>query len=323
MAGLAPDEAEFGRQVAPFRVELKAHCYRMSGSLHDAEDLLQDTLLRAWRGWATFEGRASLRTWLYKIATNTCLNALEAKRPRAMPEDLGPAGDPAAAMNPEPDGAWLEPCPESFYAEGPSSPDARYSARESVALAFLAALQLLPARQRALLILHDVLGWSAAECAGLLELTPAAVNSALQRARETLAKKRAEAHSGGGGVDEAETRTLLARYVRAWETADLNALVSLLHEDATLSMPPFPLWLRGAPAIELGLRTMVFGPEAAGAFRLVPTRASGLPALAVYRHGAPYALQLLDCRGGRLRALTAFLDTSLFARLALPTAAPM
>jgi RNA polymerase sigma-70 factor (TIGR02960 family) len=302
----AGDERAFAQLVSPFRRELKAHCYRMCGSIHDAEDLLQDSLLRAWRGLGAFEGRSSLRTWLHRIATNACLNDLASKKTRSLPADLGPAGDADDPIELRLEPIWLEPCPEDLYAKS-ADPEARYDARESVALAFLSALQRLPPKQRALLLLHDVLGWKAAECAELLELSVAAVNSALQRARQAVEGKHV--------IDEQPPRVLLERYIRAWEDADVGALVSLLHEEATLSMPPIPLWLSGVAALEKSMRAMVFVPGAR--FRLVEIAANGRPALALYRSDAsgddlPYAIQLLEWDGERIRTILAFLDVSLF-----------
>jgi RNA polymerase sigma-70 factor (ECF subfamily) len=326
-AARAGDEGAFRRLVDPHRRELTAHCYRMSGSLHDAEDLLQESLLRAWKGLAAFEGRSSVRTWLYKVATSACLDAVDRRRPRALPLDLGPPADPDAPMPPprlEP--VWLEPCPEALYEDASPSPEARYGARESVALAFLTALQLLPARQRAVLILRDVLGWEAGECAELLDDSVASVNSALQRARATVASRAEKKHHAPLRADSHETASLLARYVRAWEEADVDALVALLHEDATLSMPPLPAWIRGATAIGASIRAMVLPPEARGRLRLVPTRANGLPALAAYQRDAASgeyragAIHVLEIAGDRIEAITAFLDPSLFASFGLPAA---
>ena len=313
-AARAGDERAFAELVGPHRRELTALCYRMSGSISDAEDLVQDAMLRAWKGLAKFEGKASIRTWLYRITTNVCLNALESKK-RALPMDLGPAGDVTTPMVPRFEPIWIEPCPADLYSE--PSPEARYGMRESVALAFLTALQLLPAKQRALLVLHDVLGWSAAECAELLELSLAAVNSALDRARTTL---DARAHRPARNDDK--LHALLERYIRAWESSDLRALVSLLHEEATLAMPPIPVWLQGAAALEASMAAMVFASTSPGTFRLLPTEANGVPALALYRRdetGAfqPYAIQIATGTD-RIESIVAFLDTSLFPRLGLP-----
>ena len=237
------DEQAFRALVAPYQRELRAYCYRMAGSLDEAEDLLQEGLVRAWRGLASFEGRSSFRTWLYRVTWSACIDALQSRSPRMLSVDRGPPHDPRDPIPaPEPDG-WIGPCPASLYDEAPGSPEARYGRRESVALAFLAALQLLPPRQRATLLACEVLGWSAQECAEMLGSSVAGVNSALQRARETL-----EARAGRWRPalpDEQTTRSLLTRYVQAWERADVPALVSLLREDATLAMPPLPIWLLG------------------------------------------------------------------------------
>jgi RNA polymerase sigma-70 factor (ECF subfamily) len=319
------NQAAFARLVAPYERELRAHCYRMAGSLHEAEDLAQESLLRAWKGLSTFEGRSSLRTWLHRIATHVCLDQLERRSPRLLPWDLEPANGPMRGPTLEP--MWLEPCPESFYVEGGgAAPDVRYGARESVALALLAALQRLPARQRAVLLLRDVLGYEASECAELLGMTVAAANSALQRARETLEKDARPA--APAAPDDANTLGLLQRYVQAWEQADVSALVALLHEEATLAMPPLPAWLRGAAAIAASLREMVLPPEAVGRFRLVLTRASGQPALAAYQQGddgvhRAASLHLLDIRQGRIHGIVAFLDPTLLGLFGLPETADL
>ncbi|HEY2749355.1 MAG TPA: sigma-70 family RNA polymerase sigma factor [Polyangia bacterium] len=320
------DETAFARLVAPHRNELRALCYRMAASLHDADDLLQESLVRAWRGLGAFEGRSSVRTWLYRVTTNACLDVLGSRAARSLPTELGPpAGADRPIGPPRTDLPWLEPCPDELLDVAPS-PEARYTQRESVALAFLVAVQLLPPKQRAVLILRDVVGWQASECAELLDLSVTAVNSALQRARETLAARAL------GGRDrateerfeDAKTQALLARYVAAWETADVNALVALLHDDATLAMPPLAEWLRGAQAIGAAIAAMLFGPAGAGAFTLVPARANGMPALAGYQRDRatggwqPMALHLFEIRDDRLAAITAFLDARLFAPFHLP-----
>ncbi len=311
----------FEQLVAPYRRELKAHCYRMSGSLHDAEDLLQDALLKAWKAIGGFEGRASLRTWLYRVTTSVCLDAADAKKARVLPTGLGAAPTAAGTpVAPEHDLPWLEPAPEALIADTARSPEARYSARESVALAFLAALQLLPPKQRAVLILRDVLGWQASECADLLQLSVPAVNSALQRARDTLAtrKERAEV------VEDDSVRTLLARYVRVWEDADVPGLVQLLREDAVLSMPPFSAWFQGAASIGAAIGGMVLPPGTQGTFTLVAMRANGMPAFAMYARDAatgkraPAAIHVLDVQQGKVAEITAFLDPRLFAAFGLP-----
>jgi RNA polymerase sigma-70 factor (ECF subfamily) len=314
------DADAFAALVAPYRRELRAYCYRMAGSVDEADDLLQESLVRAWRGLASFEGRASVRTWLYRVTWSACIDALERRPPRKLAVDAGPPADPRDPMPPpEPDG-WIGPCPASLYADA-GSPEARISQRESVALAFLAALQLLAPKQRATLLACDVLGWSAQECAELLGASTASVTSALQRARETLEGRAARWRPAL--PDEPTTRTLLARYVQAWEQADVTALVSLLREDATLAMPPLPLWLLGPRAIGESIGAMVLVPAARGAFRFVHTEANGLPALAAYARGEgeafePMALHVLSLEGDRVTAITAFMDRRMYASFELP-----
>lgn len=325
-AARAGNQLAFAELLAPYRRELRAHCYRLSGSLHDADDLLQESLVRVWKGLPAFEGRSSLRTWLYRVATSACLDALEKKSARTLPMQRGPALSASQAMRPRQlDPIWLEPCPEELYADVATAPDARFDARESVGLAFLVALQVLPPKQRAVVVLREVLGWSASECAELLDLSIAAVNSALQRGRETLATKAPERREARVPIADEGTRELLARYIRAWELADVPALVALMHEDATLSMPPLPDWLQGTAAIGASLQGMVLTPEARGRFRLVPTRANGLLAVAAYALGesgdwAPSAIHLLELADGRIQSMTAFLDPSLFKPFGLPSA---
>ena len=305
------DAQAFERLVGPHRRELRAHCYRMSGSLHDADILLQETLLRAWKGLGGFEGRATFRTWLYRVGTHACIDALDKRGPRALPSDLGPAHDPGRPYGPpseEP--IFLDPCPASFYEpeEKSSSPEARYGERESVAFAFLVVLQNLPPKQRAVLLLRDVIGESAEECAKTLNLTVAAVNSALQRARDTLAHRERK-------VERAATPSaVLSRWVSAWQSADASAIVALLREDATLAMPPMSEWLVGSAAIGAAIDGMVFAPVGPGAFRLVPTEVSGLPGFLAYVRGPdgaekPMAIHALDVDGetGTIRGVVAFL----------------
>jgi len=299
------DHAAFARAIEPYRRELRAHCYRMAGSLHDADDLMQDSLLRAWRGIASFEGRASLRTWLYRVTTHACLDKLERRAPRLLPIDMGPASDPSAIGPPIEDAAFVEPCPTTLYER-----------REAVALAFLVALQLLTAKQRAALILRDVVGFEASECAELLGQSVAAVNSALQRAREVLAARAATP-----GPPPPHDPAVLARYLAAWEQSDASALVALLRDDATLAMPPIQQWLRGAAAIRASLEAMVF--TAGSRFALLPLEANGVPGFAAYARdpagvGHPMAIQLVDVAGDRIAAITAFLAPGLFASFGLP-----
>jgi RNA polymerase sigma-70 factor (ECF subfamily) len=315
------DGAAFARLMEPHKRELLAHCYRMSGSMGDAEDLLQESLIRAWKGLATFEGRSSLRTWLYRVTTHACLDTLDKRGARVLPTDLGPAADPRTPPPPPRyDESWLEPCSRDIEDATETSPEARLDAKQSVALAFLSALQQLPPKQRAVLLLRDVLGWEASACAELLELSVPAVNSALQRARESVPTRQS---SRLATAADAETEALLVRYVRAWEGSDVHAFVALLHEDATLSMAPFAFWLVGAEAIGASLAAMVLTDAARGNWRLVATRANGCPAYLGYERDASGAFQLkalhvLDLDAGRVRALTAFLDPRSFASLGAP-----
>lgn len=297
-------ETDFQRVVERHRRELTVHCYRMLGSFADAEDMLQETLLKAWQGIAGFEGRSSLRTWLYRIATNVCLDAIARRERRSLPSTSLEPGDPRAALPaPVTEPVWIEPLPDRLLAGG--DPEARYSERESVALAFVAALQTLPARQRAILLLRDVLGFSAAETAELLEVTTAAVNSALQRARQSVQTRTAVPDRPSD-----EHRRLLERFIRAWESGDPAAVVALLRDDAVFSMPPLPLWFSGAADIGAFLS----GLFARGAtFRGVMAGASGQPAVAIYRRrdDASFelgALYVLTVAGGAIAELHAFLE---------------
>jgi RNA polymerase sigma-70 factor (ECF subfamily) len=311
------DEGAFRTLIEPYQRELRAYCYRMAGSIDDADDLLQDSLLRAWRGLPGFEARASVRTWLYRVTTTTCLDRLKHRTAKKRAEDSGSAARPEDPIPPPEPDAWLGPCPASIYVD---SPAARYSARESVSFAFLAALQLLPPKQRATLIACDVVGWTVSECAELLDATADSIESALRRARETIA---ARAPTWTPSVPtEAATRTLLARYLEAWDRADAQALIAVLHEDAILTMPPLPVWLHGIQPIVGSIAAMVFAGCAPGTFRAVATEANGLPAFGVYKRDAagafaPYALQVLAVDGEHVRGLTAFLDTRVFAAFGL------
>lgn len=322
------DERAFGAVVAPYQRELRAYCYRMAGSIDDADDLLQESLLRAWRGLPGFDGRANLRTWLYRVASSACIDRLKNRSARKRAEDQGP---PARALDDAPPGDmddYLGPCPAEIYADAPTSPEARYSARESVAFAFLAALQLLPPKQRATLIACDVLGWSAEECSVVLDTSATSIESALRRARESIAE-RTPAWSPMAPSEDA-TRVLVARYVDAWDRADAKALVELLHEDATMSMPPLPMWMRGPASITESLDAMVFAGCGRGHFRAVTTEANGLPAIGIYRRSAagsfePFAIHVLAISGGdavRLQSLTAFIDIRFFPHFALPQHMP-
>ena len=314
------DEQAFRALVAPHQRELRAYCYRMAGSLDVADDLLQESLLRAWKGIAAFEGRSSLRTWLYRVTWSACVDALEKTKPRHLTIDQGPPADPSDPIGPPVEG-HIGPCPPSIYEDDAPSPEARYTSRESVAFAFLAALQLLPPKQRAALIARDVLGWSAEECADMLETSVASVNSALQRARDTLDARASQWRPKPLGDESA--KSLLARYVDAWSRADVGALVTILREDATLAMPPLPIWLLGAKNIGASIGAMVFLPEAKGAFRLVAAEVNGMPGFAAYQRGAdgkysPMAIHALALDEKGVASITAFLDPRLFAAFGFP-----
>ena len=310
--------------LEPFRRELTAYCYRMLGSASEAEDAVQETLLRAWRGFDGFEGRASLRTWLYRIATNACLDMAGAVQRRARPMDLGPSTRSPDHPGPVRDEAtWLGPVPDARVLDPDADPADVAVTRDSVRLAFVAALQHLPARQRAVLILRDVLRWRAAEVAALLETTTASVNSALQRARDTMQRRDPAATDPWDPTDRGQ-QDFLARYVDAFERYDVDELVALLHEDAVMSMPPFALWLQGSWQIGRWFAGPGAGCEGS---RLLPTVANGAPAFAQYRRSSsgdghvPWALQVLELSGGRIAGFTAFLDTDrLFPVFDLPPA---
>ncbi len=311
-------------QLEQYRSELTGYCYRMLGSAFEAEDAVQETLVRAWRGLDRFEGRAALRSWLYRIATNVCLTMLGASQRRARPMDLRPAQTADTALPlPLPESAWIEPVPDERVVPAGGDPAETVVARESVRLAFVAALQHLPPRQRAVLILREVLRWRADEVAELLDTTVASVNSALQRARATIASVKPEEHELDP-VDEAQ-RALLARYVDAFERYDMDSLTALLHEDATWNMPPYDLWLR----THLDIRRWCLGPGiGCRGSRLVPTMANGLPAFGQYKPAAdgglePWSLQVVEVSGGRITGITFFLDTARFFPLfGLPARLP-
>jgi len=316
------ESEEFERLAGPFRGELLAYCYRMLGSVQDAEDQVQETLLRAWRGYGGFEGRSSVRTWLYRIATNACLRALETRGRRPLPSGLGdPAQDPDAPLAAaRPEVPWLQPMPDGWFGSAPADPAAVVVSRTSMRLALIAALQYLPARQRAVLILRDVLGWRAAEVAGLLGTSVPAVNSALQRAREHLEAAR-PAEDEIGEPDSPAERELVGRYAAALENADMTGLVALLREDAVLEMPPLPGWFRGRAAVARFLGTKVI--TGAGGFAMVPTAANGQPALAAYLRDPAgvyraHAIQVLTVSGAGLARIVSFNDPPLFEVFGLP-----
>jgi RNA polymerase sigma-70 factor, ECF subfamily len=304
---MTSEQTAFAAECEPHRRALRVHCYRMVGSFDDAEDLVQETFLRAWRARATFEGRATLSTWLHRIATNVCLDALERRPPRVLPQDVvaavSPTDEPRATPPLRPELPWIQPFPDHLLDAGP---EAMLVARESIELAFLAALQHLPPRQRAILILCDVLGWSAKETAGLLELTVPAVTSALQRAHATTRTMS----PGSAAEPTDEERAVLAAYMAAWERADAAALTRLLRDDARWAMPPASLWFDGRAAIEHLLT--VFPMDFQGEFRLVATAANRQPAAAAYlrAHGQPdfrlSGIHLLRIGGGKIAEITTF-----------------
>ncbi len=318
---------DFTRRTDPFRRELLAHCYRMLGSVHDAEDLVQETFLRAWRAYDRFDDRrASMRTWLYRIATNACLTALEQSGRRPMPSSLvGPADHPEGPLAPgPPEVAWLQPIPDALLEGGSGDPATIVALRGSVRLALVAALQHLPARQRAVLILRDVLAWRAAEVAVVLETTTAAVNSTLQRARAQLAQvapaEEEVAEPGGAGQ-----RELLDRYVAAFETGDHGALLQLLTDDVVVEMPPYLTWLAGRDAFARFLAPRL--PPEGDPWRMVPTGANGQLAVAGYRLRADgvhhaHSVQVLTVTGSGISRIVAFQDPDLFATFGLPLVHP-
>jgi RNA polymerase sigma-70 factor, ECF subfamily len=317
-----PATAALEKGFEQHRSELIAYCYRMLGSPFEAEDAVQETFLRAFRGFDRFEGRAALRSWLYRIATNVSLDMLSGRERRARPMDLGPAREPVAENLNTPDVPWLEPIPDSRVVPTNGDPAEVAATRESVRLAFVAALQHLPPRQRAVLILCEVLRWRAAEVAELLETSVASVNSALQRARATLGASGVTEADTSPSIDKADAE-LLARYVEAFERYDMEALTSLIHEDATQSMPPFDLWLSGRDDI-LGWWV---GPGAGcRGSRVIPTvAANGAPAFGQYKPSEtgdgyePWALQVLEIENGRVVEFSFFLDTdTLFPLFGLP-----
>jgi RNA polymerase sigma-70 factor, ECF subfamily len=326
--------ADFARLTDPFRPELLAYCYRMLGSLHDAEDQLQETLIRAWRSYGQFEGRSSLRTWLYRIATNSCLRALENRGRRPLPAGLGGPADPDGPLDPvATEVRWLEPFPDVLLDAELTDPAAIVTSRQDLRLALIAALQYLPGRQRSVLILRDVLMWRAAEVAELLGISTAAVNSVLQRARARL-------RDAGPVRDEvtepadADQRALVDQYAAAIENADVAALTRLLRADATFEMPPQSAWFLGREAIGRFLAVNVLREP--GALRTIPTSANGQPALAVYRRDpdGPYrahVVQVLTCtvageageaRVAGIARIVAFRDPSLFPAFGLPPELP-
>jgi len=313
------------RSVEPLleqhRAELTAYAYRMLGSPFEAEDAVQEAFIRAWRGFGRFEGRAALRSWLYRIVTNVCLDMLKGRRSRALPMDLGPAGTADAVLgDPLPEPAWLEPVPDGRVVPESGDPAELVESRESIRMAFVAALQHLPPRQRAVLILREVLRWKATEVAELLDTSVAAVNSALQRARATIAASHVTEDGPREPLDQAQ-RALLDRYVDAFERYDMRSLTSLLHEDASWSMPPYELWLRTHEDVVKWCLGPGIGCRDS---RLVPVQANGLPAFGQYKPAPdgglePWSLQVVQVSGDRIAGIIFFLDTErLFPLFGLP-----
>ena len=327
-AAVGGDEGAFAELVQSHRRPLHAHCYRMLGSLQDVEDAVQETLLRAWRNLPSFEGRSSLRSWLHSIATNVCLRAIERRPSRVLPIDYGPAADPHEPLR-EPllESVWIEPYPDGQLGlEGLAGPDAHYEQRESIELAFVAALQLLPARQRAVLILRDVLGFTGAEVAQALDTTPASVYSTLQRAHATLDERAPERSQQATlrSLGDEQLQAIVASYVDAWARNDVAKLVGMLTDTATLAMPPIPSWYRGREAIETVLRDVVFA--ATRSWRMLPAAANGQVALGAYELNdsgvyAPHGVTVLTLSGGLIDEITHFRTPAMIERFGLPAQA--
>jgi RNA polymerase sigma-70 factor (ECF subfamily) len=326
-AARAGDQDAFARLVESHRGLLHAHCYRMLGSVDDAEDAVQDALVRAWRAIGRFEGRSSLRTWLYTLATNVCLKAIE-RRPRlVLPVDYGPPTDPHEGTAPPlAESVWIEPYPDQRLglAEALAGPEARYEQRESVELAFIAALQLLPARQRAVLILRDVLGFSGQEVAEALETTPEAVYSALQRAHKTVDARLPERSQQATlrALGDDALREIVDAFVVAWERGDVEAVAAMLAQEAIIAMPPMPTWYQGRDAVAAFLRRSPLAPSLR--WRVVPARASAQLAFAFYLWSeemgafAAHDILVLTIHGARIAELTAFLEPAAFRHFGLP-----
>jgi RNA polymerase sigma-70 factor (ECF subfamily) len=331
------DSQAFSELTEPYRRELQVHCYRILGSTHDAEDMVQETMFRAWKRLKTYEGRASFRAWLYKIATNICLDTLDKRRRRAkrlLPNNLYSPADPNKPVEPPlTEILWLEPLPDEWLSDSTAvNPEARYSTHESISLAFLTALQLLPARQRAVLILKDVMDWPAKEIAELLDATPSSVNSALHRARVTLSKNYRGREPQISSIQETDeqTRKTLEKYIHAWQTADVNGLVALLRSDAILSMPPSPSWYAGRESIGafasntvFANNGMMFPGEARGRWKLMPVQANGQPAAVIYQRMEngeyhPFGVHVLTCDNGQINQVSCFIDPSAPNRFGLP-----
>ena len=333
-AVLRGDKHKFSELTEPHRRELQIHCYRIVGSLQDAEDMVQETFLRAWRRLGTYQGRASFRAWLYKIATNVCLDHLDQGRiRRLLPTEVSPASDPMATIDPpSTEINWLEPFPDEWLIDQTAeSPEARYTIYESISLAFLSALQTLPPRQRAALILSDVLAWSPHEVADLLETSVSAINSALHRAREKMAKQYHGHRPENPSVFRADERTqkVLDLYVKAWQTADVAGLVALLKKDATFAMPPSTSWYRGIKDIRVFTAGTIFADDgmfagkARGRWKLIPIHANNQPAFAMYQRAnsgkyEAFGVHVLEVKAGQLTSLTCFINPTLLQRFNLP-----
>ena len=325
------DEAAFRELVEAHRAELHAHCYRMLGSLHDADDALQDTLLRAWRGLPNFRGQSSIRTWLYRIATNACLDAIARRPKRVLPVDYGPPTPPGASETdqPLPEGRWIEPYPDEAVgiADGAAAPEARYERREALELAFIAALQHLPPRQRAALVVRDVLGFSAKEAAASLETTVASVNGALHRARIAIERRLPDQSQQATlrALGDRRLREIVERFADAFEHGEIDAILAMLAEDATFAMPPYPQWCRGRDAIA---KSWLMPGGSPPRLRYARARANGQLALGTYLiepetgSYAPIALDVLTLRGDLIADVTAFRTPARFPRFDLPTRLP-
>jgi RNA polymerase sigma-70 factor (ECF subfamily) len=325
-AARAGDHGAFARLAEPYRRELHVHCYRMLGSVEDAEDAVQETYLRAWARLDSFAGRAPFRAWLYGIATHTCLDALRRTKARVWPTAVSEPADPGSPPTPPVDLPWLQPYPDRLL-DAPAPPDAEpeavVTAKETIELAFLAAIQRLPARQRAVLILRDVLDWSAKDTAASLDMSPVAVNSALQRAHATLAEHLPAGRGEWTSTSNATEKALLRQLITAWERSDTTALVGLLRTDAQWVMPPRLSWFAGRDAIEIFLREHVFGELGTG-WLVLPTAANRQPAFALYwrkpgdRAHRPFAIGVVRVDDGAIAEIAVFVQPELFASFALP-----